>query len=110
MQRGCVTQSLKILIILKQILRDETIFELDHPWKDWEIILMCKYIIQYSLALCLKDGIVSFLYMGPVFCHWRQSLTLMGALLHPFIVHVRSIYKLYIKSKIVVPFCLKGMP
>jgi hypothetical protein len=44
----------------KVVLRDETIFELDHPWKDWEIILMCKYIIQYSLVLCLNDGKVSF--------------------------------------------------
>ena len=58
---------------------------------------MCEYIIQPSFVLCLVDGIVNSFYMGPAFCCWRQSLTLMGASLHP-LLYMQEPFLNYIKN------------
>ena len=55
--------------------------------------------IYYSVLL----GTVSrgwnsqFFHMGPVFCHWRQSFTSMGALLHPLLYMLEPFLN-YIKN------------
>jgi hypothetical protein len=69
---------------------------------------VCKYIIQYSIVLCLEDGLV-ILFYGSSILLLEAVINFDGSFTAPSIVHLRTVYKLHKKLVILVLFYLKGM-
>jgi hypothetical protein len=81
--KGMCNSEFENIKYFEAVLRDKTIFELDHPWKDWEIILIyysvllgavfngwCSQFFKYGSSILSLEAVIDFdgSFTAPLYC------------------------------------------